>query len=111
MTLYHDDFGLLYFSCPIFMLSPTHPSIVRLAEKYQRNAGQIILRFEVQDGLIVLPKSTDPERIAGNIDLFDFALTEEEMEELRGLDTGSGHHDPEAEGVAEMLLNNYRIHD
>ena len=89
----------------------THPAILRLADKYGKNAGQIILRFEVQDGLIVLPKSTNPERIAGNLDIFVFELTEEEMEELYGLDTGKGHHDPETPGVAEMLLKNYRIHD
>ena len=89
----------------------SHPAITRLAEKYGKNAGQVILRFEVQDGLIVLPKSTNPERIAGNLDIFDFALTEDEMDALRALDTVKGHHDPEAPGVAEMLLQNYKIHD
>ena len=89
----------------------SHPAITKLAEKYGKNAGQVILRFEVQDELIVLPKSTNPERIAGNLDIFDFALTEDEMDALRALDTGKGHHDPEAPGVAEMLLQNYKIHD
>ena len=88
-----------------------HPDIVKLADKYGKNPGQIILRFEVQDGLIVLPKSTNPQRIAGNIDIFDFELSDGEMDSLRTLDTGKGHHDPEAPGVAEMLLNNYKIHD
>lgn len=85
--------------------------IVELAEKYGKNAGQIILRFEVQEGLIVLPKSTNPGRIAGNIDIFDFELTKEELDELRGMDTGRGSHDPEAPGVGEMLLANYKVHD
>ena len=89
----------------------SHPVITRLAEKYGKNAGQIILHFEVQDGLIVLPKSTNPERIAGNLRIFDFELTEEEMHQMYTLDTGKGHHDPEAPGVAEMLLQNYKIHD
>lgn len=89
----------------------SHPAITALAEKYGKNAGQVILRFEVQDGLIVLPKSTNPARIAGNLDLFDFTLTEDEMDTLRALDTGKGHHDPEAPGVAEILLQNYKIHD
>ena len=89
----------------------SHPDIVKLADKYGKNPGQIILRFEVQDGLIVLPKSTNPQRIAGNIDIFDFELSDGEMDSLRTLDTGKGHHDPEAPGVEEMLLNNYKIHD
>ncbi len=88
-----------------------NPIIAALAEKYQKNPGQIILRFELQEGLIVLPKSTNPERIAGNLDLFDFALAEEEMEQLRGLDTGKGSHDPEAPGTAEWLLENFKVHD
>ena len=89
----------------------THPVITKLAEKYGKNAGQIILRFEVQDGRIVLPKSTNPERIAGNLRIFDFELTEDEMKQMYALDTSKGHHDPEAPGVAEMLLQNYKIHD
>jgi 2,5-diketo-D-gluconate reductase A len=89
----------------------SHPTIAELAEKYGKNAGQIILRFEVQEGLIVLPKSTNPGRIAGNIDIFDFELTKEEVEEMWSLDTGKGSHDPEASGVGEMLLANYKVHD
>ena len=45
------------------------------------------------------------------IDRFDFELSEDEMETIRGLDIGKGSHDPEAPGVAEMLLANYKIHD
>lgn len=48
--------------------------ITTIAEKYGRNAGQIILRFEVQEGFIALPKSSNPERIKSNIDIFDFEL-------------------------------------
>ena len=66
----------------------SYPDIVELADKYGKNPGQIILRFEVQDGLIVLPKSTNPKRIAGNIDIFDFELSDGEMDSLRTLDTG-----------------------
>ncbi len=85
--------------------------ILKLAEKYGKNVGQIILRFEVQDGIIVLPKSTNPERIKGNIDIFDFSFTDEEMSLLRSLDTGKGSHDPDAPGVGEWLLTNYNVHE
>ena len=82
-----------------------------LAERHQKDPGQIILRFEIQEGFIVLPKSTNPNRIRSNIDLFSFALSDAEMEEMRAMDTGKGNHDPEAPGIAEMLLANYKVHD
>lgn len=88
-----------------------NPIILKLAEKYSKNAGQIALRFEVQEGFIVLPKSANPQRIIGNIDIFDFELTEDEMSDIRTLDTGRGSHDPEAPGVGEWLLENYKVHD
>lgn len=87
------------------------PVITKLAEKYGKNAGQIILRFEVQEGVITLPKSTNPERIRTNLDVFDFELTEEEMNEMRTLDTGKGSHNPDAPGVEEMLRGAFVIED
>ena len=87
------------------------PVITALAEKYGKNPGQIILCFENQEGFIVLPKSTHEKRIKGNIDIFDFKLTDEEMKSMEALDTGKGHHDPDAPGVAEMLLANFKVHD
>lgn len=88
-----------------------HPLVTSLAQKYNKDAGQILLRFETQDGLIVLPKSTNPQRIQGNIQIFDFQLTEQEMEAMRALDTGKTTHDPEAEGVEDMLRNAFVIED
>ena len=88
-----------------------NPVITALAEKYGKNPGQIILCFENQEGFIVLPKSTHEKRIKGNIDIFDFKLTDEEMKSMEALDTGKGHHDPDAPGVAEMLLANFKVHD
>lgn len=88
-----------------------NPVITKLAEKYGKNAGQIILRFEMQEGVITLPKSTNPERIRTNLDVFDFELTEEEMNEIRALDTGKGSHNPDAPGVEEMLRGAFVIED
>ena len=88
-----------------------NPVITALAEKYGKNPGQIILRFENQEGFIVLPKSTHEKRIKENIDIFDFKLTDEEMKSMEALDTGKGHHNPDAPGVAEMLLANFKVHD
>ena len=86
------------------------PAILAIAEKYSKNAGQVILRFENQEGIIVFPKSTKPERIRSNMEIFDFELTEEELETIRALDKGRGAHDPDAPGVGEWLLNNYDVH-
>ena len=88
-----------------------NPAILEMAKKYGKNSGQIILRFEIQEGFIILPKSTNPERIAGNINIFDFELTEDEMKKIRMMDTGKGVHDPDAPGVAENLLKNFKVHD
>lgn len=81
-----------------------------MAKKYNKNAGQIILRFEVQEGFIVLPKSTNKERIKGNLEIFDFELTSEERNRIYSMDTSKGSHDPEKEGIAEWLLDNYKVH-
>lgn len=89
----------------------TNPVITAIAERHDKNAGQVVLRFEVQENVIVFPKSTKPERIKSNMEIFDFELTEDEMSAIRALDTGRGMHDPDKPGVAEWLLSNYKIHD
>ncbi len=85
--------------------------ITAIAEKYNKNAGQIILRFEVQEGFITLPKSSNIEHIRSNIDIFDFELTNSEMDSIRALDTGKTSHDPEAPGVGETLLKAFVVED
>lgn len=70
-------------------------TIVSLANKYNKNAGQIILRWIYQEGVISLPKSTNIERMEGNIDIFDFELNNQEMQSIRDLDTGKPTHNPE----------------
>ena len=87
-----------------------NPVILELAEKYDKNSGQIILRFENQEGIIAFPKSLNPKRIKSNMEIFDFKLTDSEMNELHGLDTGKGSHDPDAPGVGEMLMNAFDVH-
>lgn len=59
--------------------------IRELADKYGRTPAQIILRWHVQEGFIVIPKSVTPERIRQNIDVFDFALHEDDVELIREL--------------------------
>lgn len=86
------------------------PIINELADKYHKDAGQIILRFENQLGIIVLPKSTHEARIKSNLNIFDFELTDAEMAEMEKLDKGHGSHNPDAPGVKEMLLSAFDVH-
>ena len=60
----------------------------RLAEKYRKTNVQIILRWHIQEGNIVFPKTTNPDHMRDNFDIFDFELTAEEMDEIRALDKG-----------------------
>ena len=76
-----------------------------------KNADQIILRFETQEGFITLPKSTNPERIKSNLDIFDFTLTEDKMQTIRSMDTGTASHNPDVDGVGDYLLNAFKIED
>jgi diketogulonate reductase-like aldo/keto reductase len=73
-----------------------NPVIVRIAEAHGKSPAQVMLRWGLQHGRSVIPKSTKPERIAENIDVFDFELSTDEMSAIDGLDTGRrGGPEPE----------------
>lgn len=61
-------------------------TVVRLAEKYKKTPAQILLRYQIENGVIVIPKSVHKARIEENIDIFDFSLTKEECDGLGALD-------------------------
>ena len=63
-----------------------HPVIANLAHTYGKTPAQVILRWHVQSGLIVIPKSVKPERIRENLALFDFELSENDMRAIEGMD-------------------------
>ena len=85
------------------------PVITKMAKKYGKDAGQIILRFEHQEGVTVFPKSVHEARIKSDMKIFDFELNSAEMDQMRALDKGKGMHDPDAPGVEEML-SQYDVH-
>ena len=64
--------------------------IVKLHEKYKKTPAQIILRWHIQKGFITIPKSCNPERIKENFEIFDFELTEEEMNKIDALNGQKG---------------------
>ena len=64
------------------------PQIKAIAEKYGKSTAQVILRWDLQKGVITIPKSVHKERIISNADIFDFSLTDEEIKTLDTLDKG-----------------------
>ncbi|MEW2252639.1 aldo/keto reductase [Streptomyces sp. NPDC006975] len=76
----------------------THPVLTRIASAHDRSVAQVVLRWLIQRGVVVIPKSVRAERMAENIDVFGFELTEEEMAAVAALDTGASlffdHRDP-----------------
>ena len=64
------------------------PTLAALAEEVGRSVSQVVLRWHVQRGDVVFPKASSPERIAQNFDLFDFALTDQQMARIDALDAG-----------------------
>ncbi|MCS5498372.1 aldo/keto reductase [Cnuibacter physcomitrellae] len=74
------------------------PTLTAIGERYGKSVAQVALRWLVQREVVVIPKSVNPERMAQNIDMFDFALTDDDMSTIAGLDTGStaffDHRDP-----------------
>jgi diketogulonate reductase-like aldo/keto reductase len=74
------------------------PAILDIARAHGKSAAQVLLRWGLQHGRSVIPKSTKPERIAENIDVFDFELSTDEMTAIDGLDTGR-RGGPESEAI------------
>jgi 2,5-diketo-D-gluconate reductase A len=77
----------------------TDPLLSAIAEAHGRSVAQVVLRWLVQREIVVIPKSVKPERMAQNLDIFDFTLTEEDMKQISTLDAGQSlffdHRDPE----------------
>lgn len=76
----------------------TNPVLQKLGDKYNKTIAQVILRWQLQRGIVVIPKSTHKERMAQNLDVFDFTLTDEDMQAIAALDTKTSsffsHQDP-----------------
>lgn len=77
------------------------PVIQELAKKYDKNVGQIILRWHVQRGIVPIPKSTNLNHQRANLDIFDFKLTPAEINEINGLSKQNGRIDGQDPNVYE----------
>ena len=77
-----------------------------IAAKYQKSVAQVVLRWLIQRGIVIIPKSIRKERIAENFDIFDFKLTQEDIEKISSLDEKKSsflsHRDPK---IVEWLSN------
>jgi diketogulonate reductase-like aldo/keto reductase len=74
-----------------------HPTVTSIADKHGKTPAQVVLRWHIEHGVVAIPKSVKPHRIAENIDIFGFELTGDEVAAIDALDTGvRGGPDPEA---------------
>jgi len=84
----------------------TDPELTAIGNKYGKSAAQVVLKWNAQRGVSIIPKSTHVERMEQNIDIWDFDLTDEEMEKIASKDLGHSeivnHDDP---GFVKFVLN------
>lgn len=89
----------------------TDPELTEIGKKYGKSAAQVVLRWNVQRGVSIIPKSVHVERMEQNMDIWDFALTDEEMAKIATKDLGHSeivdHGDP---GFVKMLCG-MNIHE
>lgn len=89
----------------------THPVLTEIGKQYGKTAAQVALRWNVQRGVVVIPKSIHKNRMEQNIDIWDFQLNEEDMAQIAKLDLGHSeivdHSDP---GFVKML-HSMKVHD
>ena len=89
----------------------THPVLTKIGEKYGKSAAQAALRWNVQRGVVVIPKSVHKDRMEQNMDIWDFKLSDEDMAEIAKLDLGHSeivnHDDP----AFVKMLHTMKVHD
>ncbi len=93
-----------------------NPVLTAIGEKYGKTSAQVMLRWNIQRGVVVLPKSTHIERMEQNFNVFDFALSEEDMAAIAALDTQTSsffsHYDPNmVEWFVKMVEERKQKHD
>ncbi|HKG49283.1 MAG TPA: aldo/keto reductase [Actinomycetales bacterium] len=88
-----------------------HPVLTEIGEANGKSVAQVVLRWLLQRGVVAVAKSVRPDRMADNLDIFDFELTDEQMARIASLDTGESlffsHRDP----AMVSAIGTCRIHD
>lgn len=85
--------------------------LVAIAKKYNKTVPQVVLRWNTQRGVSVIPKSTHVERIKENLDIWDFSLNDEEMQQIKTLDRGQSLYIDHNSVDATEMFNNWKIHE
>lgn len=89
----------------------THPVLMKIGKKYGKTAAQVALKWNVQRGVVIIPKSTHIERMAENLDIWDFTLTDDEMAKINALDIGRSEIVDHFSAQTAKWLNGWKIHD
>ncbi|MGX8008289.1 aldo/keto reductase [Mesorhizobium sp. ORM8.1] len=79
------------------------PTLEKIGKKHGKSVAQVIIRWHLQEGLVVIPKSVHQERIAGNFDVFDFELDGDDMQTIRGMDARDGRTGPDPATAAFLF--------
>ncbi len=84
----------------------TNPTLAAIGQAHGKSVGQVVLRWLTQRHVVVIPKSVRPERMAENLDIFDFHLTDQEMAQIATLDTSTSHFFDHRDPAMVTWLNN-----
>ncbi len=89
----------------------THPVLTEIGQKYGKTAAQVALRWNTQRGVVIIPKTTHRERMEENLSIWDFTLSEEEMNAITVLDLGHSEIIDHSTAETAKFLNGWKIHD
>lgn len=89
----------------------THPVLSEIGAKYGKSAAQVSLRWNVQRGVVIIPKSVYRERMEENLNIWDFALSDADMEAIRELDLGHSEIIDHSSADTAKFLNGWKIHE
>ena len=89
----------------------THPVLSAIGQKYGKSAAQVALRWNVQRGVTVIPKSVHKERMEQNLAIWDFTLSDEDMAEIAGLDIGHSEIVDHSDPKFVQMLHSMKIHE
>ena len=89
----------------------THPVLTAIGEKYGKTAAQVALRWNVQRGVVVIPKSVHKDRMEQNFAIWDFALSEDDMQRIAQLDLGHSEIVDHSDPAFVKMLHNLKIHE